>query len=398
MSVVSSTDVEVFRRLSNPEVVDFNASSTRQITQQLREAMERAVSSSEPHEEGDVVEASRPTSPALPERTPPPPERAPAASGSFSSAVQALSNAAAARHASLPSSLPVPAQSASLPSPLQVPAQSATLRPIAEDEESSDAEEGLPVRPAQASSAPLGIGGRSRSSEPAVAERPSSSSPPPASAVPRYLSSTTASDEEETRLEKQGLLLDLHALQTKGVRLTREFTMNDSVTELEFELQKQTALQNACSAVQNMKDMLRIGFNGMELLNAKMGPFICMDGWAESLTTDMKRFDAPLEKIYKRYWRKSSMSPVMELGMIILGSLAMHHFKLKVFGRPSAGAAASDAAHQHQPTHRSAAAEEAPTGAATSSSSAVRARRRPPNDGLRSTRPVLRSPMSLLGG
>ena len=393
MSVVSSTDVEVFRRLSNPEVVDFNASSTRQITQQLREAMERAVSSSEPHEEGGVAEASRPTSPALPERTPPPPERAPAASGSFSSAVQALSTAA--RQASLPSSLPVPAQSASLPSPLQVPAQSATLRPIAEDEESSDAEEGLPVRPAQASSAPLGIGGRSRSSEPAVAERPSSS-PPPASAVPRYLSSTTASDEEETRLEKQGLLLDLHALQTKGVRLTREFTMNDSVTELEFELQKQTALQNACSAVQNMKDMLRIGFNGMELLNAKMGPFICMDGWAESLTTDMKRFDAPLEKIYKRYWRKSSMSPVMELGMIILGSLAMHHFKLKVFGRPSAGAAASDTAHQ--PTHRSAAAEEAPTGAATSSSSAVRARRRPPNDGLRSTRPVLRSPMSLLGG
>lgn len=395
MSVVSSTDVEVFRRLSNPEVVDFNASSTRQITQQLREAMERAVSSSEPHAEGDVAEAPLPPTPAAA-----PPERAPAAAAatsSFSSAVQALSNAAAARRASQPSSLPVPAQSAS-------------LRPITEEEGSSDSEENPP---AASSSSPLrpSICGRLHAAEPPPStERQSSSSSSSAAAPspqvpvappPRYLSSPTASEEEETRLEKQGLLLDLHALQTKGVRLTREFTMNDSVTELEFELQKQTALQNTCSAVQNMKDMLRIGFNGMELLNAKMGPFICMDGWAESLTTDMKRFDAPLEKIYKRYWRKSSMSPVMELGMIILGSLAMHHFKLKVFGRPSAPAAASETTHHH-PSHRAAsAAEDAPPAAAaasTTSSSAARNRRRLPNDGLRSTRPVLRSPMSLLGG
>lgn len=247
-----------------------------------------------------------------------------------------------------------------------------------------------------------------------------------ASPPPRRASASSSGDAEGARLEKQGIMLELHALQAKGVRLTREFTMEDSLNELEFELQKQTSMLNTISAVQNMKDVLRLGLNGLELANSKLGPFICMEGWAESLTADMKRFDAPLEKLYKRYWRKASMSPLMELAMIILGSLAMHHFKTKIFGRvaPSSSSSsfsgprddAAQQAYRHPsfppppgPALRGATAAAGASGQASSSPQAPplqtggRLRRGlggtpPPQPAdARVRRPVLRSPSSLLG-
>lgn len=360
MSVISSTDVECFRRLSNPEVVDLttNAASSRQIAQQMREAMERAVATtaSKTGEDSDDEDGRTPE---------PPPQQPTRQASSLSSAISALRSSASAqappeKSAQAPSSLPVRA-------PPPGPTAGPSLSRIEEEEASSDGDAPAPSAPAQ---------------------------PPPQSA-------SGPKDPEATRLEKQGVLLELHALESKGVRLTRSFSMADSLNEMEFELQKQTSLLNTAGAVQNMKDVLRLGLNGMELANAKLGPFVCMEGWAESLTSDMKRFDAPLEKLYKRYWRKSTMSPIMELGMIILGSLAMHHFRTKMFGR-----AASPPPREEQ-TYRQSAGERRGGGPVPNAGQAPpiqtgRPRKLPPAvaaapGDARARRPVLRSPTSLLG-
>ena len=355
MSVVSSTDIECFRRLSNPEVIDLgtHAISTRQIAQQMREAMEKAVSAQK-KEDSDEEEEDE-------QRSQPEPKPAAEAS-SLSNAINALSSASRPA-AALPSSLPV--KPPLPPTPLKPP-----LTRISEEKEgddSSDVEQEAPTASARPSLGPK--------------------------------------DAETVRLEKQGFLLELHAMQARGIRLTREFNMADSVNELEFELQKQTSLQNTMGAVQNMKDVLRLGLNGLELANAKLGPFICMEGWAESLTTDMKRFDAPLEKLYKRYWRKASMSPLSELAMIILGSLAMHHFKMKVFGRAPSPPPREEPQHQTKSYTLPAGAASKASSSTFQSPTSVPGRLRRPSsqpspasgDAVRSKRPVLRSPTSLLG-
>jgi Family of unknown function (DUF5767) len=325
MSVVSSTDVECFRRLTNPEVVDVNGAgtSTRQIAQQMRQAMEQVVAAQHSEElskqkdessEDESSEKSKSKAPAgaasrlaramhalqnAPERPAPPPPppaevRPPAAAQSSSSGL----------NASTPSSLPVTPQRVVAPPESRSEARPPSVAAPQEEDKASSSED-------------------------------------------EDDASTTCAkkDPETVRLEKQGYLIELQALRSKGVKLSREFSMKDTLTELEFEVQKQNSNLNAAAAVSNMKDMMRIGFNGLEMANARFGPFLCMDGWAESLTSDMKRFDNALEKLYKRYWRKQSMSPVMELGMIILGSLAMHHFKSKLFGpvRPPPKAATAAA-------------------------------------------------------
>ena len=391
MSVISSTDVECFRRLSNPEVIDLHghASSSRQIAQQMREAMEKAVaeSSSAKKQEDDGSdedpEEQKVRTPTA--ETAPPPSTSSSSSSPapsrLSSAISALASASGPS-AATPSTLPVRDRPAG-PTP--------SLTAIPEEESRSEEE------------------------EPAAAAAPT----PPR----RAPTIASGGDAEGTRLEKQGVLLELHALQAKGVRLTREFTMEDSLNELEFELQKQTSMLNTISAVQNMKDVLRLGLNGLELANSKLGPFICMEGWAESLTADMKRFDAPLEKLYKRYWRKASMSPLMELAMIILGSLAMHHFKTKIFGRVAPGSFSGPRDDAAQPAYRHPAAPPPPSGPALRGATVAgtpaqgSASQAPPlqmggrlRRGLGGTppppaqpadarvrRPVLRSPSSLLG-
>ena len=341
MSVVSSTDVECFRRLTNPEVVDVNGagSSTRQIAQQLRQAMEQAVAK---HSE----ELSRPRADSSDdEQRPLPPASAscgvPPNPSTLARAMQAVKEAPVAA-ASPPEATVSPQVQRPSSLPVIAPPVRASSPPAEEDKESSSDEE----------------------------------------------ASTTGAKltPEAERLEKQGYLIELQALQAKGVKLTRDFSMKDSLTELEFEVQKQNSAVNAAAAVSNMKDMMRLAFNGMEMANARLGPFLCIDGWAESLTSDMKRFDCALEKLYKRYWRRQSMSPIMELGMIILGSLAMHHFKTKLFGpvgpRPRSSSPAPAEAPPAPPRLRRSMPPQ-------SSGGSVR--------DTRPARPTLRPPMSLFG-
>ena len=207
------------------------------------------------------------------------------------------------------------------------------------------------------------------------------------------------------RLEKQGLLIELQGLERKGVALSRAFGMGDSVAELEFELQKQQSCMSTANAVAFMRDSLRMAFNGVEIANSRLGPFLSIDGWADSMTSDMRRFDNALERLYKRYWRKSQMSPLMELAWIIGGSLMAHHFKQKFFGpaRPVASGAtsASVGAPAPPPPPRAAAGAGGAAGAAAPARNAPTLRRstagalsatRPPV-----TRPTLRPPTAVFG-
>ena len=139
-------------------------------------------------------------------------------------------------------------------------------------------------------------------------------------------------DSVEDRLEKQAYLIELQQIEKKGTKLSREFSMQDSLAELEFEVSKQNTGLSTQNTVAFMRDSMRMVISGIEIGNAKLGPFLSIDGWGNSLSSDMSRYDHSLERIYKRYFRKQQMSPILELGWLILGSMIMFHVKNKIFG------------------------------------------------------------------
>jgi hypothetical protein len=382
MSVVSSTDVECFRRLTNPEVVDVNEAkgSTRQIAQQMRQAMEQAVSAARQKEDlrrdgsddSEEDKQSRRSSNKPVSR----PSRLAAAMQIVRQAVPATEE---------PVKGP-PAPTAASPSSLPVPEEAKKAQPPS-----------FISSPAAPPHAPTAA---ARRSERELAAEESSDNDDDEGSV-----KVQRDDPEALRLEKQGYLIELQELQSKGVKLSRGFTMKDSLTELEFEVQRQNSNLSTWSTVANMKDVLKIVFNGLEMCNAKFGPFLCLDGWAETITGDMKRFDSALEKLYKRYWRKQQMSPVWELGMIVLGSLAMHHFKAKIFGpvhRSSASQAKSPSVTLEE-SHGAAGAPSPPPlrprGRGGTPAHSVRGSlgRKPPSPAEPQSRPTLRPPSSIFG-
>lgn len=376
MSVVSSTDVECFRRLTNPEIVDVNGAgtTTRQIAQQMRQAMEQAVAAQHSEEKAKESREKQDDSDSDSEKSK---SHAPAAA-----AGGAASRLARAMHA-IQSTPPEPPER--LPNKPPAPAPPSASAPSAATPSS------LPVPKASTPSPP-----RIEAKLPSVQEKKAEEDKASSSDDEDNESVSVKKDPETVRLEKQGYLIELQALHSKGVRLSREFSMKDTLTELEFEVQKQNSNLSAAGAVANMKDMMRIGFNGLEMANGRFGPFLCMEGWAESITSDMKRFDVALEKLYKRYWRKQSMSPIMELGMIILGSLAMHHFKTKLFGPvrppPKTAPAATPTQSDHAPPPHSVPPRlRRGTPSQVSSSGSLK------DTSRGATRPTLRPPTAMFG-
>ena len=109
------------------------------------------------------------------------------------------------------------------------------------------------------------------------------------------------------------------------------FTDQDSLADIEFEHNRIKCNEEQISAVNFMKDMIKLGATGIELANNKF-KLLRLNRWSSDVTAEMDRYDRPLSKIYQRYWRKGSVSPFVELAVLLFGGLIFHHFKNVLFG------------------------------------------------------------------
>jgi len=126
--------------------------------------------------------------------------------------------------------------------------------------------------------------------------------------------------ESERRDEKEGLLTELLSLAESGqCKLVRTLTMKDSLEEISFQYDRCQSEIEARRMVNLAKSSIDVGAGLIEMVAKNFG-FPLLDGYHKSLCSDMNRFDRPLTKIYKKYWRRGSQKPEMELAMIVIGS------------------------------------------------------------------------------
>lgn len=136
-------------------------------------------------------------------------------------------------------------------------------------------------------------------------------------------------NDPDIRIEKRQYLIDLAKYKRQGVVLTREYTMTDKLEDIKFEYDCHTLNFDMIDKREFLKSMLKYLSWGIEGMNTMWGPFIHLQGWASDLTADMTKFNLCLERIIKTYWRRSSMSPIVEFMWLFFGSMVMWHLRSK---------------------------------------------------------------------
>lgn len=163
-------------------------------------------------------------------------------------------------------------------------------------------------------------------------------------------------DSATLEVEKQSALLEIERLRAQGVKITKEYTLDDDLTVIQWEIRKQLMLIDEGNSISFMKDAMRLGFSGIEALNGKV-KLLELEGWAAQASSEMAghKYDNSLSKIYRKYWRRGSSSPEMEIAFGILGSMGSYHFKKKLMGsrpppiRPRAGVPILDDSDDEEP-------------------------------------------------
>ena len=138
--------------------------------------------------------------------------------------------------------------------------------------------------------------------------------------------------KEELLREKFKFLRKLDALEKKGVELTKKYTMESSLAEMqgEYEMIMEEKAKN--NSVKFQGNMMMAIINGIEFLNNRFDPFdVKLDGWGEQINENITDYDEIFSELHEKYKSKASMSPELKLLFQLGGSAMMVHMTNTMF-------------------------------------------------------------------
>ena len=138
--------------------------------------------------------------------------------------------------------------------------------------------------------------------------------------------------KEEMLREKFKFLRKLEALEKKGIELSKKYSMESSLQEMQGEyetIMEEKAKQNS---VKFQGNMLMAMINGIEFLNGKFDPFdVKLDGWSEQVQENVSDYDDIFGELHEKYKSKASMAPELKLLFQLGGSAMMVHMTNTMF-------------------------------------------------------------------
>lgn len=139
-------------------------------------------------------------------------------------------------------------------------------------------------------------------------------------------------DLEKEKQEKIEFLNKLQRLESKGYPVSKRFTMDNGLEEIKQEFTRLVDARNLESSLRFQRQMLMGAITGMEWMNDKFDPFdIKLEGWSESVHTNVEDFDEIFEELYDKYKDRGKMPPEMRLMMAVAGSGFMCHVSNSFF-------------------------------------------------------------------
>lgn len=136
--------------------------------------------------------------------------------------------------------------------------------------------------------------------------------------------------KDEEMLEKQQVLLDMERLKLQGIQLSKHWTVDDRLDDMQFEVRRHLMHVDEQNNVSMLRDAMKLACTALEMGSVRFN-MLDLDGWSNEVCGDMKRYDQPLGRLYRKYWKRGfSSSPEMELAFALVGSAGMFHFKKKM--------------------------------------------------------------------
>ena len=138
--------------------------------------------------------------------------------------------------------------------------------------------------------------------------------------------------KEELLKQKFKYLRKLEALEKKGVELSRKYSMESPLAEMQGEYETIVDEKSKQNSIKFQGNMLMACINGIEFLNNKFDPFdIKLDGWGEQINENINDYDDIFSELFDKYKSKASMAPELKLLFQLGGSAMMIHMTNTMF-------------------------------------------------------------------
>lgn len=139
-------------------------------------------------------------------------------------------------------------------------------------------------------------------------------------------------NKEELLREKFKILRKLEELESKGVKLSKKYSMESNLQEMHGEYETIISEKERQNSVKFQGKMLMACITGLEFLNSKFDPFdIKLDGWSEQCNENLNDYDELFGELHEKYKTKSKMAPELKLMFQLAGSAIMVHMTNTMF-------------------------------------------------------------------
>jgi hypothetical protein len=157
------------------------------------------------------------------------------------------------------------------------------------------------------------------------------------------LTSVSRMNPEEEKKKKADMINKLARLENKGYTLTRQFSMDNSLEEIEREYERLVDAKNLEGSIRFQRQCLMGVVTGFEFLNGKFNPFDWqLEGWSESVHENIEDYDEIFEELYDKYKGRGNMPPEVKLMMSLVGSGFMFHMSNSFFREKMANVGPAD--------------------------------------------------------
>ena len=132
--------------------------------------------------------------------------------------------------------------------------------------------------------------------------------------------------KEEMLREKFKYLRKLESLEKKGVELTKKYTMDSNLMEMQGEYEMIMEEKAKTNSIQFQGNILRGFISLVEMFNNKFDPFdIKLDGLGEQVNENINDYDEIFGELYDKYKSKATLAPELKLLFQLGGSAMMVH-------------------------------------------------------------------------